>query len=210
MLKRGIFVIFIAVAGKLSAHSRPDAEAGKTPAESLRPEQSELDWQLRAQQITIAAIGAGFIITSCFAWFMVRMRRQSAFQKEAIEFQAEALLRLNEELKHLNRSLENGIRERTAQLEMQNQKIAEYTFINAHKLRAPVASILGLINLFQQASVEEKDQIAGHLRKCGIRLDEMIHELTKSLEEAVVPAQDEGTPAIPNDSLSPRVSPLQP
>lgn len=100
--------------------------------------------------------------------------------------QAVALLKLNEELKELNRNLEASIDERTVQLTVQNQRLAEYTFINAHKLRAPVASILGLINLMHQVAPEEKETILVHLRTCGEQLDHIIHEVSKNLESAIV------------------------
>lgn len=205
-MTRGLFVIFFALASKMSALAKQEERSRINLAaenKALQSENSRLYWQLHTHKVTLMAIGSVLIITACFAWFLVRMRRQSHLQREAIEIQAEALLRLNDELKSLNKHLEARIQERTAQLEVQNQRIAEYTFINAHKLRAPVASILGLINLFQKASVDEKDQIAFHLQKCGQQLDQMIRELTLSLEEAVVADQDESPPAVPSDSLDP-------
>jgi signal transduction histidine kinase len=96
------------------------------------------------------------------------------------------ILKLNEELVELNRNLEGRIDQRTSQLTVQNQRLTEYTFINAHKLRAPVASILGLINLMQQVKPEEKDAILAHLKTCGEQLDTIIHEVSRNLEAAIV------------------------
>ena len=104
--------------------------------------------------------------------------------------QAGALLKLNEELQEFNRGLEARISERTSQLTVQNQRLAEYTFINAHKLRAPVASILGLINLLEQADLRERDVILSHLRTCGEQLDSIIHEVSRNLEDAIVRESD--------------------
>jgi signal transduction histidine kinase len=96
------------------------------------------------------------------------------------------MIRLNEALKELNGSLENRIEERSRQLLLQNQKLSEYTFINAHKLRAPVASILGLLNLIPKVNEQERADILKHLQTCGDQLDEIITEISKSLEAAIV------------------------
>jgi light-regulated signal transduction histidine kinase (bacteriophytochrome) len=42
------------------------------------------------------------------------------------------------------------VQERTRELEKKNKALEEYAFINAHKLRSQVASILGLINLISK------------------------------------------------------------
>jgi tetratricopeptide (TPR) repeat protein len=102
-------------------------------------------------------------------------------QKESIEFQAVTLMKLNEELKQFNKTLENSVDERSRQLLVQNQKLAEYSFVNAHKLRAPVASILGLIQLLDQATPDERDVILKHLKTCAVQLDVVIQEISRSL-----------------------------
>jgi signal transduction histidine kinase len=64
--------------------------------------------------------------------------------------------------------------------------LADYTFVNAHKLRAPVASILGLISLLEQADQQEQEEILRHLKTCGLRLDETIHDIGRDLESGMV------------------------
>jgi signal transduction histidine kinase len=126
------------------------------------------------------------VLAGILAWLLYQQRKKISLQKEAIEMQAVALLKLNEELKELNRNLEARIGERTSQLTVQNLRLAEYTFINAHKLRGPVASILGLINLLNQVAPEEKESILAHLKTCGEQLDAIIHEVSRNLESAIV------------------------
>jgi tetratricopeptide (TPR) repeat protein len=163
-----------------------ETETREQENQELRSEKVLKDSQLSAQRITLAAISIGLILVGILAWFLYRQRKKIMLQKEAIEMQAVALIKLNEELQELNRGLEDRINERTSQLTIQNQRLTEYTFINAHKLRAPVASILGLINLMPQVKPEEKDAILLHLKTCGEQLDTIIHEVSRNLEAAIV------------------------
>lgn len=143
--------------------------------------------ELKTQRITLIAISACLILAGAFAWSFYQQRKRITLQKEAIEMQASALIKLNEALLELNKNLEARIYERTAQLTLQNQRLTEYTFVNAHKLRAPVASILGLIQLLHQADEVERKQIMVHLKTCSEQLDSIIREVSRNLENAIVP-----------------------
>jgi tetratricopeptide (TPR) repeat protein len=168
--------------------------------QQLKAEMALHDTQLRSRERFIIVISLGLLIVLLLIWILFRQHRQILKsnrklqennreihdQKEAIEVQAVALLKLNEELQNFNKTLENRIAERTQQLSLQNQRLAEYTFINAHKLRAPVASILGLINLLEQANPSEKETILKHLKTCSDQLDNTIKEISRNLEAAIV------------------------
>ena len=61
------------------------------------------------------------------------------------------------ELKHtldklhsLNEKLEENVKERTSELELRNKQLMEYAFINSHLLRAPLARLLGLSDLISK------------------------------------------------------------
>ncbi len=117
---------------------------------------------------------------------ILRVNKQLNEKSEEVQTQAESLLKLNNALQNLNKNLETLVEERTAQVMKQNQRLTEYTFINAHKLRAPIASILGLINLLPTASAEEREQIYSYLKHCGEDLDSIIREIGRNLEGAIV------------------------
>ncbi len=65
---------------------------------------------------------------------------------------------LNEELRSVNESLEQAVAERTSTLQMQNNQLTEYAFINSHLLRAPIARILGLANIITNEVELQKDK----------------------------------------------------
>jgi len=106
-------------------------------------------------------------------------------QKEEIEVQSERFRLLNEEVMKANSQLDQKVAERTIELRRQNKKMLEYAFINSHKLRAPVATILGLMNLIRITdSVEEKLKCVELLGKSTDDLDRIIHQIQDILYDA--------------------------
>ncbi len=120
------------------------------------------------------------------------LNQEISTQKEELQAQAETLKELNESLNMVNDNLElkiinrtNELREKNAQLEKNNKKLAEYAFINAHKLRAPVATILGLIELFNNDKIDitEKALIVDKLKLSSVELDDIVKQISIILEE---------------------------
>ena len=100
-----------------------------------------------------------------------------------INTQSKQLLELNEKLNLLNENLELTVEERTSELEEKNQKLSDYAFTNAHELRAPVANLLGLIQLFEQAkTIDEVNELTSLLRTVSMRLDDITYEIRDRLE----------------------------
>jgi light-regulated signal transduction histidine kinase (bacteriophytochrome) len=85
----------------------------------------------------------------------------------------------------VNRNLEEEVCRRTKALTDQNQKIIEYHFINAHKLRAPVARIMGLASLLQKGGVAENNMLViQHLANAVQELDDTVHAIQQTLYAA--------------------------
>lgn len=97
------------------------------------------------------------------------------------------LANVNQELYNLNRTLEQKVIKRSEQLNIKNKQIAEYTFYNSHKLRAPVASILGLINVLELNKEGKIDlELIDHLKTCAVELDLVIHKLKILLDSELI------------------------
>lgn len=68
----------------------------------------------------------------------------------------------------------------------QNEQIKEFAFLTAHRLRAPVASILGLLNLFdmdgENMSREDIRDIMQRLKIAAGELNHAVGEMNRSLE----------------------------
>jgi ligand-binding sensor domain-containing protein len=102
---------------------------------------------------------------------------------EEIQAQNEEILAQAEEINGINENLEMLVLERTRELEKKNRALEEYAFINAHKLRSPVASILGLINLLNKAALNDESKVINdHLQRAADELDDIVRTITKALE----------------------------
>ena len=111
--------------------------------------------------------------------------KEIQLKTEEIQAQNEEIMAQAEEIQGINENLEMLVKQRTAELEKKNKALEEYAFINAHKLRSPVASILGLVNLL--AKSEQKDDtrvIREHLKQSADKLDAIVRSITAAIEKA--------------------------
>jgi signal transduction histidine kinase len=116
---------------------------------------------------------------------IIRVRNQNQeIKKQRIEIEekSEELKVLNESLLDMNANLEKKVVERTAELEIKNRKLQEYTFVNSHKLRAPVARILGLVNLLDYKNIYDSEMIVTQLKASGTELDDLTRDIGARLE----------------------------
>ena len=107
----------------------------------------------------------------------IKARIALAKSKEEVQLQAE-------EIRSINENLESLVLKRTIELERKNKALEEYAFINAHKLRSPVASLLGLINLMSKTDLKgDAEPIMQHMVKSGDTLDEVVRSITQAIEK---------------------------
>ncbi|MDF9798389.1 signal transduction histidine kinase/ligand-binding sensor domain-containing protein [Catalinimonas alkaloidigena] len=75
-------------------------------------------------------------------------------QKKEIQVQAEELAESNEEVRSINQKLEERVEIRTADLRKSNLELDNFVYRVSHDIRAPLSSILGLVELIE----DEKDE----------------------------------------------------
>lgn len=131
--------------------------------------------------LLLAAMGlfTGVLIQTRYNLVIKEIRARLALKasSEAIRMQAK-------EIKHINENLERLVQERTFELEIKNKALEDAAFINAHKLRSPVASILGLVSLFKDQPMSEDLQVINdHLQESAEKLDTIVSSITEILEE---------------------------
>jgi ligand-binding sensor domain-containing protein len=117
---------------------------------------------------------------------LIALNEELRSSQEEVMAQRDALSDKNNEIERINSNLEKLVAIRTQALEQKNKRLAEYAFINAHKLRSPLASILGIINLMIiETDPEHKRLLLGHLQKASLELDEIVHSINQMLEEGL-------------------------
>lgn len=103
-------------------------------------------------------------------------------QNEEIKQQAYHLENANQEIQDMNENLEQLVKARTREIVEKNEMLEEYAFINAHKLRAPIARLLGLCNLFLRHESEEgKHKIVTFVQQEAQDLDKVV----KAIDDAI-------------------------
>ncbi len=133
-----------------------------------------------------ALIIAAFLIV--FFWRVIVLKKRNERQlieiNHEMEAQAEELKQANEEILSINENLENIILKRTQVIQNQNDRLRQFAFMNSHKIRGPVASMLGIMQLLADArNTEHSQDLLKHLETCTRNLDEVIHEVNSQLEQ---------------------------
>jgi cell division protein FtsB len=104
-------------------------------------------------------------------------------QAEEIQAQNEEIQSQAEEIQGINDNLEELVKQRTAELIKKNKAAEESAFIIAHELRAPVASVLGLINLISKCELsDEAKTIVTHMEDSAEKLEVVVRNITKAIE----------------------------
>jgi hypothetical protein len=131
--------------------------------------------------IIIISVVSVFLIVIAI---LFRRLRQNLLQLKEQKAEIEAQ---SDEIQSINENLELIIKERTRELENKNKALKEYAFITAHKLRSPLASILGLVALMDKIKLPEEDKILmSHLNQSAKKLDDIVHTVMDAIEKSDV------------------------
>ena len=104
-------------------------------------------------------------------------------QAEEIRAQNQEIQSQAEEIQGINDNLEMIVLARTQELEKKNKASEDAAFIIAHELRAPVASVLGLINLISKCEMpDEARAIVTHMEDSAEKLNVVVRNITKAIE----------------------------
>ena len=119
---------------------------------------------------------------------IIKQNRQLFDQRQLIEQQNQQLSLLNENLERIVGTRTGELRKANLALHKRNQQLEQFAYIISHNLRGPVASIIGLIRLFDRAQIGEGEnlQYLDLLQLSAAKLDAVISDLGQvlSLEQS--------------------------
>lgn len=122
---------------------------------------------------TIAGIVALMVIAMTLYFSLKQKRRDNAL-----------IAQKNEKIRLINESLEKRVKERTEKVERQNKKLRNYAFSNSHEVRAPLARLMGLVDLWNKENNKaQRDFIIEKISKSALELDDIIRKLNVVLKE---------------------------
>jgi signal transduction histidine kinase len=121
---------------------------------------------------------------------LMQVNEEVQSKNEELRVSEEELLASREELQQINENLNNLVTERTQILLHQNKTLMNHAFISAHKVRSPLARILGLVNLLNyelgvngNEKAKEKD-LLHYLNLSASELDDILREVRADLDKA--------------------------
>lgn len=100
-----------------------------------------------------------------------------------IERQKELLSDHNKNLQSELVEKNQDLSEANAELIKYNNELRQFSYTISHNLRGPLASLLGLVNLFDKASLTDDNlKIANHITESAERLDGIVRDLNKIID----------------------------
>lgn len=120
--------------------------------------------------IRYSLIGIVFLVLFFGSWLWILLKKN---RNKLHEIQV-----LNENISNINKQLEIRVEERTKWLIQQNEKLKKYSFLNSHKVRAPLTKILTTTDLMER---ESKSDLIDPIKSSASELDQVLKEINNVL-----------------------------
>ena len=160
--------------------SKTEYELEKSLAEEGRKRETELREAQTKQEriwkyIFICAAGALLIYALAVIGYYRALKRRTKIISEQ-----------RDKIAYLNSNLEKLVRERTRELKIKTEQLSEYIFTNSHRVRGPLARILGLVGVWRAngfSTMEEYEQMFEFIDRSAKEADRVIYEISDKLEQ---------------------------
>lgn len=115
---------------------------------------------------------------------LTSQRDQLYQQKETIEKNLSELDKVRENLEQTVGQKTKELRQANKELVAQNAQLEQYAFITAHNLKAPLARLKGLINIFEITNPKPNPntEILDRIKEASLDMDDVISDINKILE----------------------------
>jgi len=119
------------------------------------------------------------------------INKELTSQRDQLFHQNETIEQNLQELDAIRQNLEQIVNKKTKELKQankgllaQNAQLEQYAFITAHNLKAPVARLKGLINIFELTNLvtDKNVEVVDRLKEASQDMDEVISDINKILQ----------------------------
>lgn len=150
----------------------------------LIAESAEKSIVIKKQKLLVLGIFFVAIVISCvlIAQYMIARRKKIVNMK--LNEQYAIILEQKDEIQRFNENLEREVVSRTRELNEINIELQRYAFMNAHKVRGPLASILGLFYILKNKLHHqgEESEIIHKAMQEAEKMDDVITQINRKLE----------------------------
>lgn len=106
--------------------------------------------------------------------------------EKIVNQRTQQLSEANAELKNLNENLEQKVKERTERINTQLGQLIKYSHMNSHEVRAPLARILGLMQLIEKETDEDlRRELLEKINVSSLELDAVVGKMNRLLEKEI-------------------------
>jgi two-component system NtrC family sensor kinase len=121
-------------------------------------------------------------------------QEEAIAQRDSLATQNENIETLHKRVTETSHVLEELVAKRTAILQEQYKRLAEYAHINAFKLNGPVADINEIVELLKKETTKDEEQrLVDHLKKISKDLDLVIRSISDSLQHGLTAYEKQTT-----------------
>ena len=147
---------------------------------AIQLSQTQLLNQRLINAVILAALVLAIFLIVFLAWIFLLNKKN---EKQLIELNQEIDAQ-NEKIQAINHNLERTIEQRTKTIQDQNTRLKDFAHMNSHRVRRPLSSILGIVNLLQEENNSEKKQeLIDMLEGASKEMDDIIFEINQNLQE---------------------------
>lgn len=158
-----------------------------------------LEKDIEKQKIIQRATAAGVVMLTVLLALLVLYARNKRKSNALLRLKSEELLARNhevlmqneeikiqtEKINQLNAELEKRLGDSLEKVMHKNKKLLEYAHYNSHETRAPIARLLGLVQVISFEEVDEETAfLLKHIELSAKELDEITRKMTQTLDEA--------------------------
>ncbi|MTI39591.1 tetratricopeptide repeat protein [Fulvivirga lutimaris] len=144
--------------------------------------QSQLLLEQKKISNAIIVICALLILSIFLIYRVLRIRSKN---NKRLSEKNDQIERQNKIIEEANMALEHKVEERTKNLKNSNERLIKYSLFNSHKIRGPLARLLGLTYLSTISTKEELPQYIELINNSAVELDQQIKDAGKELTDAI-------------------------